>query len=505
MQLDVLLVTQTSVSLEIIDDYPYYTNGLYNVYLNDKLVLKNRKTNVFSLYKLKPNTDYKISVKFDNEAISTNFKTLYEEVCLNVLDFNAKADGIKDDTLAIQAAIMACPRNGRVFIPKGKYLITSLFLRDDVSIELSKNAVLIGNVNRNDYPILPGLKNDCYLGTWEGSPDLAFTSIITGINVKNVLIYGLGVIDCNAQNGDWWVNHREMRIARRPNGIFLNNCENISFQGITVKNTPSWNQHPFFSRNLKYIDISLLSPKNSPTTDGIDPESCDNVLICGVKISVGDDCIAIKSGKLAMAKKFKTPSSNITIRNSLMKYGHAGVTIGSELSGGINNINVNKCVFYKTDRGLRIKSQRGRGKDAIVNNVKFDNIVMDNVLCPLVINMMYKAGSDKGNEERWSDEKQSVTSLTPSLGTFEFNNIKATNIEWGAGYFWGLKESPIKKIIINNSSFIFKNKARGGIIAMSLKNNYCKKQGLTFINVKNYELNNVYIDGQKGEKIIEVK
>lgn len=109
------------------------------------------------------------------------------------------------------------------------------------------------------------------------------------------------------------------------------------------------------------------------------------MLIVGTRISVGDDCIAIKSGKLGFARKYRTPSSHITVRNCLMEYGHAGVTIGSENSGGVKDVLVTNCLFRMTDRGLRIKSQRGRGNLAVIEGITFRNITMEDVKSPFVL------------------------------------------------------------------------------------------------------------------------
>ena len=191
----------------------------------------------------------------------------------------------------------------------------TLFLRSNTTIELAKGARLVGDTNRLNYPILPGVtytsdeKDEYNLGSWEGNPLDCFASIITGINVENVKIIGEGIIDGNAQNGDWWVNVKKRNIAWRPRGFFVNHCNNIALQGVTVTNTPSWNLHPYFSENIRFLDMKLISPKDSPNTDGCDPESCDNVDIIGVYFSVGDDCIAIKAGKIYMGRKHKKPSS----------------------------------------------------------------------------------------------------------------------------------------------------------------------------------------------------
>ena len=318
---------------------------------------------------------------------------------------------------------------------------------------------------------------------------------------ENVNLYGLGVIDGNAQNSTWWIDVKKLKFGR-PRLLFLDGCENIQVQGISFRNTPCWTIHPFYSKNIGFYDIRVTNPKDSPNTDGMDPESCDDVKIIGVIFSVGDDCIAIKSGKIYMGMKYQTPSSNFIIRNCLMKDGHGGIVLGSEMSGGIKNLSVERCIFKDTDRGLRIKTRRGRGKYCIVDGVEFNDILMDGVLTPLVINMYYFCDPDGKTEYVWSKEKLPVDDRTPYLGKFTFNRINAINAEWAAGYFYGLPEMPIKEIVINDSSFSFKDNASSGIPAMMSFIEPVSKVGFYFNCVNKIKLNNVKVEGYSGEKII---
>lgn len=499
---NIIFKSSTSVTIELINNDIYNTKE-YDVYLNGELYSKDVNTNIFSIYNLIPDKNYTITINGE----SVQFKTDYEYVCLNVLDFGAKGDGKNNDTNFIQACINSCPKDGRVYIPAGQYYTGPLFLKSDITIELHKDAHLIGDTNRNHYPILPGMtyttdeKGEYNLGSWEGNPLDCFASIITGINVSNVKIIGLGTIDGNAQNSDWWINHRLKRIAWRPRGVFLNKCSNISFQGVLVTNTPSWNLHPYFSSHIRFIDMRLVSPKDSPNTDGCDPESCDNVDIIGVYFSVGDDCIAIKAGKIYMGKTYKTPSSNFNIRNCSMNFGHGAVVLGSEMSGGIKNINVKQCIFNQTDRGLRIKTRRGRGEQAIIDGITFENIKMDNVLTPLVVNMFYYCDPDGHSEYVWSKEKLPVDERTPYLGKFEFKDINCTNVNVAAGTFFGLPEQPIESIKIKNMNFSYSSNPVAGIPAMMDFLAPMKGQGLIFNYVNEVELDNVTFNGASSEEV----
>ena len=501
---NIIFQSSTSVTIELQNKEVYNTSP-YSIYINNVCVAENVTTNVYSLYNLSPNTKYEISI---NGVVKT-FTTDFEYVCLNVKDFGAKGDGKSIDTNFIQACIYACPNQGRVYFPAGEYYTGPILLRSNITIELDENARLIGDIDRSHYPILPGMtytsdeKDEYNLGSWEGNPLDCFASIITGINVENIKIIGKGIIDGNAQNADWWVDVRTKRIAWRPRGVFLNHCKNVSFQGVMVTNTPSWNLHPYFSERIRFIDMRLVSPKNSPNTDGCDPESCDMVDIIGVYFSVGDDCIAIKSGKIFTGRKYKKPSSNFNIRNCSMNFGHGAVVLGSEMSGGIKNINVSQCLFNQTDRGLRIKTRRGRGKDAIIDGIKFENIKMDNVLTPLVINMFYYCDPDGHSEYVYTKEKLPIDDRTPYLGKFEFRNIECNNVNVAAGTFYGLPEAPIESILIENINFNYANDPVKAIPAMMEFLEPMSGEGLIFNYVNSVTIKNVSFSNFKKEKVVK--
>ena len=251
--------------------------------------------------------------------------------------------------------------------------------------------------------------------------------------------------------------------------------------------------------------MKLLSPKDSPNTDGCDPESCNGVDIIGVYFSVGDDCIAIKSGKIYMGRKYKTPSENFNIRNCSMNYGHGAVVFGSEMSGGIKNINVTQCLFNQTDRGLRIKTRRGRGKDAIIDGITFENIKMNEVLTPLVINMYYFCDPDGHSEYVHTKEALPVDDRTPYLGKFVFKDIECTNVNIAAGTFYGLPEQPIKSITLENVSFHYQLNPEAGVPAMMDFVDPMKGQGLIFNFVDEVNISNVTFDGVHSEEIQEFK
>jgi polygalacturonase len=479
---------------------PYYSEKSFKIYLDGKIVREENR-NVFSIYNLQRGLH---TVCASDE--STTFEVKSEDDEFNVTEFFARGDGVTDDTTAFQTAINCATPCSTIYVPAGCYLLRPLFLKSNIKLYLERGATLLGSVKREDYPVLPALagKGSKYnFGTWQGEEADCFASLITAINQENIVICGEGVIDCNAQNGDWYVNHRVKRIAWRPRGIFLNGCKNVVIQGITVKNTPSWNLHPYFCKNVGIYDVTLQNPAHMPTTDGIDPDCSDGVEICGVNISVGDDCIAIKSGTLELAKKYRTPCKNIDIRNCLMRDGHGGVVLGSELSGGIENVSVEKCLFKGTDRGLRIKTRRGRGRIGKCDNISFENIVMDGVKVPFVINMYYNMGDETGHTEYvWTTEKLPVDDRTPHIGSFVFRNMECRGIEYSSAAFYGLPEAPIESVTFENVTFEYNQNAGEGFPDMREKNTAVSRQGLDFHFVENVVLNNISISGQKGDEVI---
>lgn len=499
----ILTITAKSATFELDANLsPYFSGNNFIVELNGKLVRQENR-NVISVFGLKPDTEY--TFKANGESIK--FKTPVVNVEISVTAFGAKGDGLHDETGAFNSAMNCLPENSVLVVPKGDYLLKPLFLKSGITIYLEKGAKIIGAPARGDYPVLPGVIKGTYsrinAGTWQGEEDDCFASVFTGFNQHNIAIIGEGEIDCSAQQGDWYLNYRVKRGAWRPRGLFFNRCEGVLIQGLTIKNSPSWCIHPYFCKNVNLYDLVIENPTDTATTDGIDPDSCEGVNIVGVKISVGDDCISLKSGVLETAKRYKTPCKDITVRNCLMRDGHGGVVFGSELSGGIENICVSKCLFEGTDRGLRIKTRRGRGRVGKCDGVVFSDIVMKSVKVPFVINMYYNMGDDTGHTEYvWTTNKLPVDERTPQVGSFTFRNMVCTGVEYSAASFYGLPEAPIKSLTFDHVSFTYNDQCEAGFPDMREQDVAVKNQGLDFRFVKKVTLKNVVISGQTGEPII---
>ncbi len=500
-----LYVSAVSACFEFRNKNPYYSPRKYKVFLNGQPVGGERDANVFSLFDLEPDTEYTVTTTADHTTVV--FRTLAETAVIDVKALGAKGDGVSDDTYFVQMAIDSCPKGGRVLLSGGSFLVRPIVLKSDITLEIKKDAELLGDIKEENYPYVPARTyingKEEVLATWEGEPFDCHQSFVSAYRQSNIRIVGEGAINGNADKSTWWATPKGRKVAR-PRLVFLNKCQNVSFHGVTCKNSASWNLHPFFSKNLAFYDLRIQNPYTGPNTDGLDPESCDKVDIVGCVFSVGDDCCAIKSGKLYMGRTYKTPANRHTLRNNLFQDGHGAIVLGSEMSGGVRNLTVCQCVFKHTDRGLRIKSRRGRGKDGIIDGVVFENIKMDNVMTPLVINMYYFCDPDGHTEKVWSrDPSTPVDEGTPYLGKFLFRDIECVNCECMAGYFDGLVERPIKEVTIENVSFSFKPDAKPSRPAMlEYVREYCKA-GLYVDNVECLNLKNVTFEGVEGEKIIK--
>lgn len=500
MKFELINKTCCSLTFELINDDIYFASKSFDVYLDDEILYKNINTNVFTIYNLKDDTTYKVRVGSETKEV----KTSRASYILHSKDYLSYKE---DMTLMVQSLINIAPKDSLIVFDEGVYKVTSLFLKSNITIELKKGATILMSNKKEDFPLLKGetesLHNELPLETtaWEGRPFNGLPSLINGYDAENVSITGEGTLDGDAQNSIFWINVKVMNYAR-PRMIFLNRCKNINLIGITIKNSPAWTIHPYFSDYLNFYDLKIINPKDAPNTDGLDPECCEHVNIVGINFSVGDDCIALKSGKIEIGKTFKRPTRFVNIRNCFMNEGHGAIVLGSEAGAGVKDLNVSRCYFKHTDRGLRIKSRRGRGKDSIFDNVVFNDIKMDNVLTPLVINMFYFCDPDGKSFEVQDKNPHPVDDSTPMLGSFLFQNIEAINSEWAYGFFYGLPERYIGSITIKDSVFTTKKEASKGKCAMMSDIEECSKKGFIFNNVSNVVIDNVKTEGEEGDRFI---
>jgi polygalacturonase len=309
----------------------------------------------------------------------------------SIAAFGAAGDGKTDCTDAFARAVDACHRagGGRVVVPPGIWFTGAIALKSNVDLHLLKDATISFSTDPARY--LP-----LVMTRWEGVELINYSPLVYAIGQQNVAITGEGILDGNADNAHWWpwcgapqfgwnetmpkqtaaraklfaMGEANVPVAQRrfgeggalrPPFIQTYRCRNVLIEGVTIRNAPFWQIHPVLCRNVTVRGVVMDS--QGPNNDGCNPESCDHVLIEDCTFDTGDDCIAIKSGRNADGRRLAVPSQNIVIRNCLMKNGHGGLTIGSEISGGVRHVFVENCRMESSDLGsaIRIKSNAVRG------------------------------------------------------------------------------------------------------------------------------------------------
>jgi polygalacturonase len=340
-------------------------------------------------------------------------------------------------------------------------------------------------------------KSEYNLSSWEGNPLTSFASLVTAIDAENVDIIGPGTIDGNAGNSDWWVNAKVKRVAWRPNTLYLCRCKNVHVQNVRIQNSPCWTVHPYYSDELSFLNLYIYNPSDSPNTDGLDPESCKDVLVLGTTISVGDDCMAIKAGKYYMSLEHHKETDDIRIRNCKFERGHGSVTVGSEAAGGVRNVRVSQCIFDGTDRGLRIKTRRGRGERSVLDDIIFENIDMTGVHMPFTVNMFYFCDPDGHSDYVQNQAMAPVDEMTPSIGTIVGRNINAKGVSACVLCAVGLPERPIGKLLFENIDVSFLPEAERVPERPVMMDNFDEMSGRSIYakNVENLVLKNMTVRG----------
>jgi len=302
---------------------------------------------------------------------------------------------------AINKAIAACSKKGggKVIVPAGTWNTGAITLKSNVNLVVEKGATLLWAFDTELYPIVKT--------RWEGMDCMNYSPLIYAYGEKNIAITGEGTLDGQGTNDTWWkwngnprfgwnenvtesqkigrpqlfkwaesgtpIEERQMKgMGMRPQFVNLYQCENILIEGVTLLRSPFWVLHPLLSKNITVKDVKIIN--DGPNGDGCDPESCEDVLIEGCLFQTGDDCIAIKAGRNADGRKWNIPSKNIIVRNCEMKDGHGGVVIGSEISGGCQNVFCEDCKMDSPnlDRVLRLKTNSCRG--GVTEGVYFRNV-----------------------------------------------------------------------------------------------------------------------------------
>jgi polygalacturonase len=410
----------------------------------------------------------------------------------SISDFGAVGDGQTVNTTAFHAAIEACSRNGggTVLVPPGRYVTGSLFLRDNITLHLEAGAVLLGSEDPADYPILTT--------RWEGSEQPTYAPLITGHGLHNIAVVGRGTVDGRGEV--WWQKHRDKTLDYpRPRLISFDECTNVLVEGITCMNSPAWTITPLRCEYVTVDKVTILNPWGSPNTDGINPDSCRNVHISNCHIDAGDDCVTIKSGTEAAGWANLSPCEHITITNCTMAHGHGGVVIGSEMSGDVRNVAISNCVFVGTERGIRIKSRRGRG--GVVEDIRVTNVIMDGVRCPFIMNLFYDYGVTDP-ELAFDKNARPVNEGTPCFRRIGFSHITARNAQYAAAFLVGLPEMPIQNVWFEDVAVSLAADAPSGYPDMAPGFGPYQRTGFFAQHVRGLRLERVDITGQVGEALL---
>ena len=340
----------------------------------------------------------------------------------SILDFGAVPDGRTDASQAIRQAVEACASagGGRVLVPPGEYLTGPIHLRSRVHLHVAEGAVLKFKTDPNAY--LPPV-----LTRFEGMECYNYSPLIYAYGQHEVAVTGGGILDGQADFENWWSwkgpwkrrpasgphqgPARSRLVAQvaagvpveqrrygpgdylRPNFLQFYRCRNVWIEGIRIRRSPMWVIHPVLCTNVLVRGVEVVS--HGPNNDGCNLESCRDVVIERCVFDTGDDCIAIKSGRNEDGRRIGVPSENIVIRGCLMRDGHGGVTVGSEISGGCRNVFVEDYHMDSPnlDRVIRFKSNAVRG--GLMENIFVRNVRVGQVADALLqIDFLYEEGAN---------------------------------------------------------------------------------------------------------------
>ena len=369
-------------------------------------------------------------------------------VC-DVTAHGAAGDGVRLETDAFDAALAACARQGggRVRVPPGRYRIGAIELPSHVTLELAAGATLLGSRDPADYPLVET--------RFEGLHVRGHAALVSARDAENVGIVGRGTID--GDGAPWWEKAEAGTLEHpRPRLVELYEVRGARIEGVTLRNSASWTLHPVFSEDVVVTGVTITAPSDAPNADGIDVDSSRDVRISDCRIDVGDDCIAIKSGRDEEGRRVGRASENVTITNCVLRRGHGAVVIGSETSGDVRRVVVSNSVFDGTDRGLRIKTRRGRG--GVVEDVLMSDVAMYDVAQPLVVNMFYRGDGGEVTED------ETVNEGTPTVRGVRVSDVVARGAE-RAAWLRGLPERPLEDVVIRGSRL----EAREGLYAKDVR------------------------------------
>ena len=407
---------------------------------------------------------------------------------MNIRDYAAYSRNGQDWTEAFIRAIDDLKQQGGgvLTVPAGEYPTGSIRLYDNMTLNIESGAALRFHQTEAAFPLIEL--------EFEGIAGKMHQACIYAEKAKNVVVTGYGTVD--GQGSYWWKQIREKGHTEypRPYLVCFADCEHVVLENVTLLNSPAWTVHPLRCRNVTVRGLNIKNPADSPNTDGINPDACQDVRIHDCTIDVGDDCIAIKSGTEATPNR--QPCERIIITNCHFLHGHGGVVLGSEMSGDIRNVVVSSCVFYETDRGIRLKTRRGRG--GTVEGIQLTNLVMEKVMCPFVFNMYYFCGADGKMKHVWDKAPYPITERTPCLRDVSISGVRARKCTACAGFFYGLAEMPVEGVSMQDV-VVEMTDGPVGLPAMMDGCPDMQRNGFFLRNAVNVDLRGVKVIGVNGE------
>ena len=380
----------------------------------------------------------------------------------------AVGDGQTLNTKAIQETIDQCASSGGgvVVIPSGTFLSGAIFLKQGVDLFIEKDGVLKGTTNLPDYPVVKS--------RWEGEERDWTSALVNAFDMNNFTLSGEGTIDGSGE--DWVVLARNKKLVpvegrqsyERPRLIALQNCKQSEVSGLNLKNQACWCLFILYSEGIEVKNLTIRAEHNIPMSDGMDIDSSKKIHIVGCDIDVNDDCIAIKSGKDEDGRRVNRPCEDVLVERCTFRYGHGGVSMGSEVSGSIRNITIQNCVMEADNWApIRFKCQPSRG--GVVENITYRNIQLKNTRKAFEFNM----------EWRMVNPKPASDPLPV------FRNVKIINVSGTTevvGDMHGLKDSPVRDVVFENC-------------------NITAKRGFVIDNVEGIDLSGLKIQVSEGEPV----
>ncbi|KAE8077757.1 hypothetical protein FH972_016288 [Carpinus fangiana] len=359
-------------------------------------------------------------------------------------DFGAVGDGKTSNTKAFKAAIQSLSKHAsdggaQLIVPPGKWLTGSFNITSShFTLFLQKGAVILASQDESEWPQIPPLPS---YGRGRDAIGGRFSSLIFGTHLTDVVITGHnGTID--GQGATWWTKFRSGGFLNitRPYLIELMYSKQIHISNITLINSPSWNVHPVYSSDVLVQGLTILAPIDSPNTDGVNPDSCTNTRIEDCFIVSGDDCIAVKSGWDQYGIKFGMPTKQLIIRRlTCISPDSATIALGSEMSGGIEDVRAEDITAIETQSGIRIKTAKGRG--AYVKNIYARRMTFKTMKYVFWMSGAYSQHPDGGFDPN----------AIPQIQGINYRDIVAENVSY-PGKLDGIDNAPFTGICISNAT-----------------------------------------------------